>query len=247
LSKAVICDGDDVRRQLVDEQKLWPRNVVTIHNGVDTQLYGQTGDKTQTRAAARRALGLAEDTPVLATVARLEPVKDQATLLRAFEKVGAALPESRLVLVGDGSVRPALEEQARQRGLAGRVIFLGRRADVAQLLPLFDAFVLTSTSEGLPLTILEAMGVGIPVVATRVGGVPELVDDGETGILVEPADAVALGRALDGLSSNVELCVAMGKAGALKAAQEYAVSDVAERLVDLYGELTGRRERAESS
>ena len=105
LSKAVICDGDDVRRQLVEEQKLSPRNVVTIHNGVDTALYGQSYDRLSERSEGRRKLGLSEDTPVLATVARLEPVKDQGTLLRAFEKVGATLPDARLVLVGDGSER----------------------------------------------------------------------------------------------------------------------------------------------
>ena len=88
LSKAVICDGEDVRRQLVDEQKLSPRNVVTIHNGVDTELYGSTVGKADTRASGRRALGLADDTPVLATVARLEPVKDQATLAARVREGG---------------------------------------------------------------------------------------------------------------------------------------------------------------
>jgi sugar transferase (PEP-CTERM/EpsH1 system associated) len=230
ISKAVICDGDDVRRQLVDEQHLSPRNVVTIYNGVDTGLYARGAD----RAAGRKKLGLADDTPVVATVARLEPVKDQASLLRAFEKVGAALPEARLVLVGDGSLRAALEDQARRPGLQGRVTFLGRRADIADLLPLFDVFALTSTSEGLPLTVLEAMAAGLPCVSTAVGAIPEAVTEGQTGLLVPPGDSDALAAALTRLLRDPGLRRKMGQEGQKRARAHFDLKAMTKRYEDLY-------------
>lgn len=234
LSKAVICDGEDVRRQLVEEQKLSPRNVVTIHNGVDTALYGQAVERLSERADGRRKLGLSEDTPVLATVARLEPVKDQSTLLRAFEKVGASLPDARLVLVGDGSERRALEEQARRPALAGRVIFLGRRADVADLLPLFDAFALTSTSEGLPLTILEAMAAGLPVISTNVGAIPEAVVEGQTGHLVPVGDTERLAAALLKVLRDPGLRRKMGQEAQKRARAMFDLKVMTRRYEDLY-------------
>ena len=234
LSKAVICDGEDVRRQLVEEQKLSPRNVVTIHNGVDTALYGQSYDKLAERSEGRRKLGLSEDTPVLTTVARLEPVKDQGTLLRAFEKVGATLPDARLVMVGDGSERRALEEQARRPALAGRVIFLGRRSDVADLLPLFDAFALTSTSEGLPLTILEAMAAGLPVVSTNVGAIPEAVVEGQTGHLVPVGDTERLTAALLKVLRDPGLRRKMGQEAQKRARAMFDLKVMTRRYEDLY-------------
>jgi glycosyltransferase involved in cell wall biosynthesis len=230
LSKAVICDGEDVRRQLVEEQGLSPRNVVTVYNGVDTSTYGQPVD----RAAGRQALGLELTAPVVGTVARLEPVKDQATLLEAFAQVAARLPEARLVVVGDGSQRAALEEQARQPALAGKVLFAGRRADVASLLPLLDAFVLSSVSEGLPLTILEAMAAGLPVVSTAVGVVPEAVVEGETGRLVPVKDAGRLAEAIGELLGDPTRARAMGAAGQKRARELFDLRVMTRRYEDLY-------------
>jgi glycosyltransferase involved in cell wall biosynthesis len=230
LTKAVICDGEDVRRQLVEEQRLSPRNVVTVYNGVDTALYGRPVD----RAGGRRALGLDERAPVVGTVARLEPVKDQASLLEAFAQVGARIPTARLVVVGDGSQRAALEEQARQPALAGRVLFLGRRADVASVLPLFDAFVLSSVSEGLPLTILEAMAAGLPCVSTAVGAVPEAIVEGQTGHLVPPRAPVALATALGNLLADLPRARALGAAGQRRARELFDLQAMTRRYEDLY-------------
>ena len=230
ITKAVICDGEDVRRQLIEEQRLSPRNVVTIHNGVDTELFGRYGD----RAAARAKQSLGEDTLVVGTVARLEPVKDQATLLRAFERVAATLPLARLVLVGDGSLRGALEEQAAGPGLAGRVLFWGRRADVADLLPAFDVFVLPSQSEGLPLTILEAMASGLPCVATAVGAVPEAIVEGQTGFLVPPGDQDQLAASLLRLLRDPPLRRYMGLEGQKRARSLFDLRAMTRRYEDLY-------------
>ncbi len=230
MSKAVICDGEDVRRQLLDEQRLSPRNVVLVYNGVDTALYGQPVD----RAAGRRALGIDERALVVGTVARLEPVKDQASLLQAFAAVAPGLPDARLCLVGDGSARAALEEQARQPALAGKVHFLGRRADVAALLPLFDLFALSSVSEGLPLTILEAMSAGLPVLATAVGAVPEAVVEGQTGRLVPARDPVRLGVVLGEMLRDPALLHRMGAAGQQRARDLFDLKVMTRRYEDLY-------------
>ncbi len=230
LSKAVICDGEDVRRQLVQEQGLSPRNVVTVYNGVDTPLYARPVD----RAAGRRALGIEGDAPVVGTVARLEPVKDQATLLQAFAQVAARLPPARLVIVGDGSQRGLLEQQAQAPALAGRVHFLGRRADVASVLPLLDVFVLSSLSEGLPLTILEAMAAALPCVSTAVGAVPEAILEGQTGRLVPVKDPTRLAAAIGDLLADLPLSRRLGQAGQQRARALFDLAAMTRRYEDLY-------------
>jgi glycosyltransferase involved in cell wall biosynthesis len=230
LSKAVICDGEDVRRQLLFEQRLSPRNVVTVYNGVDTALYGQPVD----RAAGRRALGIDERALLVGTVARLEPVKDQSSLLQAFAAVAPALPEARLCLVGDGSQREALEQQARQPALAGKVHFLGRRPDVAALMPLFDLFVLCSVSEGLPLTVLEAMAAGLPVLGTAVGAIPEAVLEGQTGRLVPAKDPVRLGVVLGEMLRDPAGLRRLGAAGQQRAHELFDLKVMTRRYEDLY-------------
>jgi glycosyltransferase involved in cell wall biosynthesis len=230
ISKAVICDGDDVRRQLVDEQGLSPRNVVTILNGVDTSLYGRQCDVE----AQRRALGIPPGVPVVGTVARLQPVKDQASLLAAFARVAAELPNAKLVLVGDGPVRAALESQSASPALAGRVIFLGRRSDIPDILPTFDVFALPSLSEGLPLTLLEAMAAGLPCVATAVGAMPEAIVAERTGLLVPVGDVAALADTLLRLLRDPNLRREMGQAGQKRARELFDLKVMTRRYEDLY-------------
>jgi glycosyltransferase involved in cell wall biosynthesis len=230
LTKAVICDGEQVRRQLVDDQRLSPRNVVTIYNGVDTELYGRPVDA----AAGRRALGLSGEAPVVGTVARLQPVKDQVTLLEAFSAVAARLPAARLVLVGEGPARPALERRAAFPDLAGRVLFLGRRTDVATLLPLFDLFVLSSLSEGLPLTLLEAMAAGLACVSTAVGAISEVILQESTGLLVPARDPAALAQALERLLRDEARRRTMGQAGRARARALFDLKVMTRRYQDLW-------------
>jgi glycosyltransferase involved in cell wall biosynthesis len=230
VSKAVICDGEEVRRQLVDEQRLSPRNVVTIHNGVDTARFGRACDVE----ARRRSLGLPPGAPVVGTVARLQPVKDQGTLIAAFAQVAAALPEARLVFVGDGPERPKLEALAAAPALAGRVLFLGRRTDVADLLPVFDVFALPSLSEGLPLTLLEAMAAGLPCVATAVGVMPEAIVPERTGLLVPVGDVAALSAALLRILRDRDLGRAWGQAGQRRARELFDLRVMTRRYQDLY-------------
>ena len=138
------------------------------------------------------------------------------------------------MLVGDGAVRTKLEEQARRPGLAGRVVFLGRRTDVAELLPLFDVFAMSSLSEGLPLTLLEAMAAGLPCVSTAVGAIPEAIVEGRTGLLVPPGDPGRLAEALLRVLQDRALRTAMGLEGQARARALFDLKVMTRRYEDLY-------------
>ena len=140
----------------------------------------------------------------------------------------------KLWLVGDGPLRPAVEKAIVKMGLERKVLFLGIRDDVPQLLAASDVFVLSSDYEGVPLTVLEAMAAGKPVVATAVGGVPELIEDGETGILVPPRNPEALAQGILRLAKDASLRQRMGKAARERAQERFDISRTAREYEALY-------------
>jgi sugar transferase (PEP-CTERM/EpsH1 system associated) len=234
VTRAVIADSEKVRRHLIDEQHLPASRVVTVPNGIDVEVFSAPIDV----AAKRRALGLPPPgTMVVGTVGRLVDVKDQAGLLRAFARLGSAV---HLVLAGDGPLRGALETQAREAGIADRVHFLGRRDDVAEIMRTFDIFVLSSKSEGLPLTILEAMAAGLPVIATAVGGIPEVVQSGLTGELVPAGAPEALAAAIEKVLADREGAAAMGRAGAARVRAHFDLTVMTARYEQIYENVTRR-------
>jgi glycosyltransferase involved in cell wall biosynthesis len=226
LTRLVIADSEKVRRQLVEGQGLPAAKVATILNGIDTARFGAAGDPAQ----ARRALGLNGRGPVIGTVGRLEPVKDHATLLQAFRRVREAHPGAALVVAGDGPLREPLEAQARALGLAGSVTFLGRRSDVADWLGGLDVFVLSSVSEGLPLTVLEAMAAGVPVVSTDVGGIQEIIRAPGEGRLVAPRSPDSMAEAVLALLADEAARRAIGRAGRERVRAAFDL----QRMVDAY-------------
>lgn len=173
----------------------------------------------------------------LGTVGRLDPIKNQDSVLRAFATILPAHPNLRLTVVGDGPLRSSLEATACNLGIAGQVTFTGSRNDTADLLRSFDVFVLPSINEGISNTILEAMATGLPVVAGSVGGNPELIADGVTGRLYDPADPVALGRALLPYVEQPALRQAHGKAGRDRVVQNFSLDAMIQRYMDLYDNL----------
>jgi glycosyltransferase involved in cell wall biosynthesis len=181
-------------------------------------------------------------TPVVVTVARLAEPKDPLTLVRALAAVRGPAFTARLV--GDGPERPAVEAEIRAAGLLEQVELTGERRDVPQLLEHADVFVLSSRSEGAPLSVLEAMAAGLPVVATAVGGVPELVDDGTTGLLVPPGDAPALAAALERLLGDAALRARMGAAGWERVRERFDIAQLRRAHVELYERELARVGRA---
>ncbi len=225
---AVSADAADVALRL---ERVAENKVVTISNGVDTRAFCPADPR-----AARALLGIPEEGFHVGVVARLAAVKDHATLLAAFALLRKERPDAQLTLVGDGPELAALRDRSRALDLAGSVHFAGVRRDVAAVLPAFDVFALASTSEGISLTLLEAAAVGLPIVATRVGGNAEVVLDGATGILVSPGDPGAFAAALGALARRPSRA-ALGLAGRAHVERWFSVERMARAYQDLYAEV----------
>lgn len=226
----------DLERWLVGRVGVPARKVVTIHNGVDLHRFAD-----EDRARGRHELGLPGDTVVIGTVGRLDPVKDQVGLLDASALLPTAGPAHALALIGDGPCRAALESRAARPDLQGRVRLLGERADIPRLLAGFDVFTLPSIAEGISNTVLEAMATGLPVVATRTGGNPELVEDGVTGHLVPVGDRRALADALWSYVGDPHLRALHGKAGRQRAVDHFGLERMTQRYRELYRALVAQK------
>jgi glycosyltransferase involved in cell wall biosynthesis len=191
------------------------------------------------RAALRQELLGRSGTEVVVTVARLQREKGIGDLVDAAGELGGRRPGLRIVVAGAGPEESALRKQIGAAGLEGVVELLGRRSDVGQLLAAADAFCLPSRHEGLPISLLEAMSAGLPCVATRVGGIPGLVADGDSGCLVEPASPVALAAALDVVLGDRERARRMGDGARRLVERRYGLTATAGAYADLYDELGG--------
>jgi sugar transferase (PEP-CTERM/EpsH1 system associated) len=229
--------SEDLARWLVKEVRIPARKVCTIYNGVDTRRFSSEG-----RDFARRALGIPDRSVAIGTVGRLDPVKDHVGLVRALAHMSADR-QALLYIVGDGPCRSEVEAAVRSLGLSQRVRLLGDRQDVPEILPGFDIFVLPSLGEGMSNTILEAMATGLPVVATRVGGNPELVVHAVTGLLVEPRSPDSLITALSRYVEDADLRVAHGRAARHRAEAEFGLR----RMLSAYDELYSRHLAVRSS
>jgi glycosyltransferase involved in cell wall biosynthesis len=229
-----VAVADEVR---VSIQKVYGyTNPPLIPNGVPTDEYAPDPD---TRVQWRQAHGIEPHATVLVHVGRFAPPKNHALLIEAFAQVRSDAPLN-LLLVGGGELENAVREQVSALGLQERVRFLGVRADVADILRASDVFVLSSRVEGNPLSVLEAMAAGLPVVSTAVGGVPELVREGETGLLVPSEDAGALARALQALMDNPARRQAMGAAARQHAVAHFDIRHTVRGYEQLYESLLNR-------
>jgi glycosyltransferase involved in cell wall biosynthesis len=226
LCVAIVAVSDATRSSL--ERQGYPRSKLrTVRNGVDPS------PPVEPVALAPR--------PTVLEVARLAEVKGQHTLLRALTRVDA-----HAVLVGrdleqDGAYARMLEDEAERLGVADRVVFAGPRDDVPALLAGCDVFCLPSSAEGLPVVVLEAMAAARPVVASAVGGTPEAVVDGETGVLVPPGDADALAAALADVLADPARARTLGEAGRERVLREFSAQRATERILDLYNSVSTMR------
>ncbi|MBE0467024.1 MAG: glycosyltransferase family 4 protein, partial [Candidatus Desulforudis sp.] len=235
LADRVIAVADSLRAELVALGVAPPERVVTVHNGVTFRDSMSRGSPE----AFRRELGLSADRPVVGTVARLAPQKGVEYLLRAGAELAGAGRPVHLVIVGDGPLREMLTREAISLG--ADVLFLGHRPDAAALMAAFDLFALPSVTEGLPLALLEAMAGGCPVVATRVGGVPEAVVDGTTGWLVPPADPAALAAAVAAALDDPVRRAELAAAGRERVRQVFTDARMVEKTLAVYREALEAR------
>jgi glycosyltransferase involved in cell wall biosynthesis len=205
----------DLEAYLVEEMGVDRARIVTIPNGIDVKKFeAAVGDP-----ALRKQLGIAEGASVIGSVGRLTEQKGMEYLIDAFPAVIARHPGAALVIVGDGELRAALEKRAVDNGLEGRIVFTGIRDDVSRMLGLFDIFVLPSLWEGQPITIMEAMASGRPIVATDVGGNGEILQSGRLGILVPSRDPDAIAGEVNRLIEDPSMA-----AGMRERAHSHAVS-----------------------
>lgn len=232
-----IAVGDSVRKALIDFEGLPEPRVDVIYNGCDLSDYDPS---RSLRSLVRSELGLEEGEFVVIQIARLNRLKDIPTGLRAVKLLLSGDPPTRLVLVGEGEDRPRLERLTKELELEEKVIFLGSRPDVSRLLQAADAFMLSSISEGIPLTLLEAMASGLPCVAPKVGGIPEVVTDEETGLLFGAGDYAGLAAQLGRLASSPELRRRLGMAGHHHVLENHDANTMHRRYLDLYREMTGQ-------
>lgn len=205
-----------------------------IANCIPTNTYANPG---VSRGHWRAQEGFAEDDMLFVCVARFARQKNHALLIKAFAQVFARHSNSRLLLVGDGVLREELQAQVIGLGLAGQVRFLGLRTDIPEVLAASDVFVLSSEFEGNPLSILEAMAAGLPTVSTAVGGVPSLLENGTSGILVHSGDAEGFTKAMESLLLNRDLRQKMGAAAARRAQERFDVANMVRAYEEVYESL----------
>ena len=243
LPRRTIVLSDHVGRFVERHGRVARARIVRVYYGLDPAPFERAAREAPgTRGALRAGLGLRPDDVVLVCVARFAPQKAHDVLLRAFARAAREEPRLALLLVGDdpfGDGRRRAEALAAELALGGRAVFAGIRRDVPALLAASDVFVMCSLWEGLGLVFLEAMAAGLPVLATRVSAVPEVVVEGRTGLLVPPSDDRALADAMLALARDPALRARLGAAGAERVAEAFGLERMVEETLAVYAEVLG--------
>lgn len=234
LYDAVITISEAIRTVLID-QGVPPEKVRCVHSALDPTPHLGSCDKV----SFRKEFGLDPEERVVGMAAQFIERKGHRFLLKAIPGVLRNHPETRFLLFGQGALRGEIEAGVRRAGLERRVVFPGFRDDLPSLLPCLDLLVHPAIREGLGIILLQASASGIPIVATRTGGIPEAVADGENGILVDPGDAEALGVAISILLGDPEMAQTMGEAGRTLVRDSFSVDRMVEGNLGVYRELLG--------
>jgi glycosyltransferase involved in cell wall biosynthesis len=221
---------------LVRNEGIPRHRIRVIYNGVDVERFTA---RPECRLSVRQRLGLCETDFVIVQVARLDYMKDHMTAIRTMARLVRQVPAAKLLLVGDGPKRALIQAEIQAQNLEASVCLLGQREDVPELLGAADVALLTSLSEGIPVTLIEAMAAQLPVVATRVGGVPEVVLDGQTGLLASAGDDAALADCLLRLANQPELRRQFGQAGRQRAEALFCQRLMHQQYADCFEEMLG--------
>lgn len=239
-----IAVSHETGRDWVRRTRLPASRVTTIHNGIDPDRFR----RRQSRAEARAQLGLPADALVVGGLGRLDEAKGFEFLVAAAAELRTEFPRLVVAVAGSGPQREYLEAEAERRGVADRVWFLGFQSDVQPVLDALDVFAMPSRCEALPYALLEAMATGLPTIGAAVGGIPEVIEPGETGFVVPPRDASALAAAVRTLLNDESLRTRMGGAGRERVVRHFRERDMVRKTVQVYRNLargrTAGRDRA---
>jgi L-malate glycosyltransferase len=236
LSTIVLANAGAVRESLVIEDHFVPEKVRVIYNGIDVEKF-----RTAARDRNRLRPGSEHEKWIVLVGNMHSDVKGHRCLIEAATLIRQEFPETRFLLIGDGAQRANFERQVAERSLQGNFSFLGRRDDVPRILACCDIGVLPSEAEGLPNAVLEYLAAGLPTVASRVGGNSEIIQDGETGLLVPPHDSSALAEKLLGLMRHPETAAGMGKRGRDYVSTNFSFQRMIQNTDQLYTELLRAR------
>ncbi len=236
----IIAVSEAARQHYLGSGNVSAEKIITMYNGINLTRFTVLSDAE--RREKRAALGLPPDAQVMLTVAVLRPAKGIQYHIEALPKILKLVPNAYYLVVGDGQHRDALESAARQHRVADRVIFTGARKDIPDLLALSDLFVLPTLDDALPTVLAEAMAAGKPIVACRVGGVPEMVEDGRNGLLVPSRQPDQLADACLQILQNSNQAQKMAQNGRDIVEEKFNVVTQAKKLSDLYLTLLGSRE-----
>lgn len=233
----IVAVSQEIKQSLVQRRGIPAEKIAYIPYGVDLKKFARRNGSVDKRSI----LNIPSDRIVVGTVARAEPYKGVAYLQKAALQMVEQHPKLDFVFVGDGSLRKELEAEVGARGWSDRIHFLGFRNDVNEIMNTFDIFILPSLSEGLPNVILEAMASSKPVIATAVGGIPEAVVEGETGLLIPPSNTTAIMDAIRSLLSDHKAALRMGEAGRRRVEENFSLQKEVSSFEHLYKQLLNEK------
>jgi glycosyltransferase involved in cell wall biosynthesis len=234
LTDKVIAVSDEVREYQIQHTGIDSEKICVIENGVDIRRFS---NQEEAGRAFRAEFQISADTPLIGIIGRLKPQKDHDNFLNAAAQIKAKIPEARFLVVGDGPLRDELNLKAQALGLESSVIFCGLRHDIPAILSALNLLVISSKWEGLPVTLLEGMAARCPIVATAVGGVPNVVTDGESALLVPPEDSQSLASACFKILREAETARALVNAGFGRVQQQFSLDAMIQKTLNLYQEL----------
>jgi glycosyltransferase involved in cell wall biosynthesis len=230
ITDKIVAVAEDIKKDIIRYDKIDPSKIIVIPNGTDLERFNPEGNF----ADIRKEFSIKESDIVVGFVGRIVPAKGLEYLIDALSYLKEDPNNIKLLIIGEGSILARLHEQAKEKKVYDSIIFTGRRRDIPDILSCIDIFVMPSIAEGLPNSLLEAMAMGKPIVATEVGGIPEVIKNGFNGLLVSPRDHRALAMATKGLIGNGQLAAKMGQAARDLVLDNFSIRAIAQKWQSLY-------------
>jgi len=230
VENQVITVSNTLRQAIIEFLNIDKSRIITIYNGIDVNKFDIIIDKS----LKRKEIGLMNDDIVVGTIGRLAPVKNQKILIQAIGYLLNSVPQIKLIIVGKGPLEEELKTFTQNLNLSNKVLFLGQRDDIPELLKIMDVFSLPSLYEGISITLLEAMASGVPIVATNVGGNSEVVINEETGILIQPNDYIRLAEAINGIIKDKNKATRYTQAAKLQVKNKFSLKKMVMEYEKLY-------------